>query len=325
MFPCHLEGFCGVDELRPIALTSVLLKLQKSYVVSWLKEDIHGKITEAQYGGRSGSSAVLSLIYLLHKWHVSLDIPGSVIRIMFLDFRKAYDLIDHSIVLENCCKIGIRPSLVTWLASYLSGRTQVTKYGSEISDKRIVHGGVPQGSKIGPVVFTVHFINDLPLVLKQPEITYSDDMTKCDNDDDDVTIFMDDTTVSEIIDIKNHIAGEAIGNAEKNIRKFTNHQKMELNLKKCIEMLIDLRRNKTAIPLTNTENNTIERVTSYKLLGLWIDNNMKWNSNTEKIVKKAAKRLFLLKVLKSYGASTSDMKNFYIAVIRPTLEYGVPV
>ena len=60
-------------------------------------------------------------------------------------------------------------------------------------------------------------------------------MTKCDDDDDDATIFMDDTTVSEIIGIKNHIAGEAIGNAEKNITevmKFTNHQKMELNLKK---------------------------------------------------------------------------------------------
>ena len=245
---------------------------------------------------------------------------------MFLDFRKTYDLIDHNIMLENCSKIGIRPALVTWLASYLSGRTQVTKYGSEISDKRMVHGGVPQGSKIGQVVFIVH-INDLPLVLKQPEITYSDDMRKCDNDDDDVTIFMDDTAVSEIIDIKNHIAGEAIGNAEKNIRevmKFTNHQKMELNLKKCKEMLIE-RRNKTSIPLTNIENNTIGRVTSYKLLGLWIDDNMKWNTNTEKIVKKAAKRLFLLKVLKSYGASTSDMKNFYIAVIRATLEYGAEV
>ena len=50
---------------------------------------------------------------------------------------------------------------------------------------------------------------------------------------------------------------------------------MELNLKKCKEMLIDLGRTKTAIPLTNIENNTIKRVTSYKLLGLWIDDNMK--------------------------------------------------
>ena len=52
---------------------------------------------------------------------------------------------------------------------------------------------------------------------------------------------------------------------------------------------------------------------------------MKWNTNTTKIVKKAAKRLFLLKVLKSYVASTGDMKNFYIAVIKPTLEYGAQV
>ena len=62
VIPCS-----GVDELRPIALTSVLSKLQESYVVSWLKEDIHEKITEAQYGGRSGSSAILALINLVHK------------------------------------------------------------------------------------------------------------------------------------------------------------------------------------------------------------------------------------------------------------------
>ena len=74
---------------------------------------------------------------------------------MFLDFRKAFDFIDDNIMLANFCKIGIRPALVTWLASFLSGRTQITKYGSEVSDKHIVHGGVPQGSKIGPVAFIV--------------------------------------------------------------------------------------------------------------------------------------------------------------------------
>ena len=56
---------------------------------------------------------------------------------------------------------------------------------------------------------------------------------------------------------------------------------MELNLKKCKEMLIDLRRSKTAIPLTNIDSNTIEWVTSYKLLGLWIYDNLKWNTNTK--------------------------------------------
>jgi hypothetical protein len=100
---------------------------------------------------------------------------------------------------------------------------------------------------------------------------------------------------------------------------------MELNLKKCKEMLIDLRRNKMAIYHYTIENNIIEMVSSYRLLGLWMDDNMKRNTNTEKIIKKAAKRLFLLKVLKSYGASLGDMKEFYITVIRPTLEYGAQV
>ena len=315
----------SVDELRPIALTSAISKLQESFIVNWLNEDINGKIMDAQYGGQSGSSAVLALIYLVHKWHMVLDTPGFVIRILFLDFRKAYDLIDHNILLENCCKIGIRPALVTWLASYLSGRTQITKFGNEVSDRVAVNGGVPQGSRLGPVAFIVH-INGLPSALAKRERTFDNEVSE--GDDDDVTIFMDDTTISEIIDVKNHIPGNVIGNAERNmseVMKFTKQQKMELNLKKCKEMLIDLRRNKTAIPLTEIENKITERVNSYKVLGLWIDDNLKWDTNTEKIIKKAAKRLFLLKIIKSYGASTDDMKRFYVAVIRPTLEYGAQV
>ena len=335
-FPTTWKEFCvipipkcvsctSVEQLRPIALTSVISKLQESYVVKWINEDVEGKISKAQYGGQPGSSAVLALIYLVHKWQKALDVPGFVIRLMFLDFRKAYDLIDHNILLENCSKIGIRPALISWLASYLSGRSQVTKFGNELSERDIIHGGVPQGSKIGPVAFIVH-LNGLPSLLKQSEVS-GEDFDGNDNDDD-VSIFMDDTTISEIINIKDHKSGNVIGNATRNmseVAKFTKEQKMKLNLEKCKEMLIDLRRNKTVIPPVNIDNHSIERVRTYKLLGLWIDDDMKWKTNTEKIVKKAAKRLFFLKVLKSYGASSNELKKFYITVIRPVLEYGAQV
>jgi hypothetical protein len=167
----------------------------------------------------------------------------------------------------------------------------------------------------------------LPSALAKRERTFDNEVSEGD-DDDDVTIFMDDTTISEIIDVKNHIPGNVIGNAERNmteVKKFRKQQKIKLKLKKCKEMLIDLRRNKTAIPVTEIENNIIERVNSYKLLGPRIVDNLKWNTNTKKIFKKAAKRLLLLKIIKSYGASTDDMKIFYVAVIRPTLEYGAQV
>ena len=73
------------------------------------------------------------------------------------------------------------------------------------------------------------------------------------------------------------------------------------------------------------KDTTIERVTSFKLLGLWVDDNLKWNMNTNHVIKKAAKRLYLLKVLKSYGAPEKDLMAFYTSVIRSVLEYGAQV
>ena len=91
-------------------------------------------------------------------------------------------------------------------------------------------------------------------------------------------------------------------------------------------MLIDFRRQKkTAIPHIKVEHTTIERVTSFKLLGLWVDDNLKWNTNTNHIIKKAVKRLYLLKVLKIYGAPEKDLMAFYTSVIRSVLEYGAQV
>ena len=69
----------------------------------------------------------------------------------------------------------------------------------------------------------------------------------------------------------------------------------------------------------------MEKVSTFKLLGAWIDDNLKWETDTDRIIKKTVKRLFLLKTLKKYGASETDMKRFYASVIRPVLEYGAQV
>ena len=84
--------------------------------------------------------------------------------------------------------------------------------------------------------------------------------------------------------------------------QFAKDESMELNGKKCKEMLIYFRKKKTEIPLINIGDDKISSVKSYKLLGIWIDDDMRWKTNTEYIVKKGAKRLYLLKILKSYGA-----------------------
>ena len=103
------------------------------------------------------------------------------------------------------------------------------------------------------------------------------------------------------------------------MKVYAENKRMQLNLKKCKKMILDFRRQKTAIPYLKVEETTLERVTCFKILGLWIDDNLKWNTNTEHIIKKHAKRLYLLKVLKSYGAPEKDSKAFYTSVLTYTV------
>ena len=85
------------------------------------------------------------------------------------------------------------------------------------------------------------------------------------------------------------------------------------------KMVFHFRRNKTVISPTEIWNNVFEIVNSYKLLGLWINDDFIWNTKMDYIFKKAAKRLYFLKVLKSYHAPKKDLKAFYTSVVRSTL------
>ena len=171
--------------------------------------------------------------------------PGKVIRIVFLDFRKAFDLVDHNKLLETFTGIGVRPALVGWFASYLHGRSQFTSFQGEPSDLRKIRGGVPQGSKLGPIAFILK-INHLPQVAipnEQEQICEA-------SDDQDIAMFVDDSTLSEVITITQHSSGSPIGNIQRsvnNVVQLAKDESMELNGKKCKEMLIDFRKKKTEI------------------------------------------------------------------------------
>jgi hypothetical protein len=134
-----------------------------------------------------------------------METPCRVIRIIFLDFRKAYDLVDQNKLLENFEKIGVRSALISWVGSYLKDMSQVTKFRNEFSQEARVKGVVPQGSKIGPIAFIIH-INDLPLII-----------TPVNPEDEDISLFMDDTTLSEVIDITQHVSNCPIGNSQQNV------------------------------------------------------------------------------------------------------------
>jgi len=119
-----------------------------------------------------------------------MDEMQGVIRIVFLDFRKAFDLIEHNKLLENVKKMVVTSALIRWFASYLNERFYFTQFGTDASDFQNATGGVPQGSKLGPIAFVVK-INMLPCVIEQV-------VTQGVNDDvvvdEDTILSMDDTT-----------------------------------------------------------------------------------------------------------------------------------
>ena len=93
-----------------------------------------------------------SLVSYIIKWFSTMEEHEKVVRITFQDFRKAFDLIDHNRLLQNCDKIGIRPAVMDWLASYLQRRSQVTKFENVLSDSVQVKGGVcPEAAKLVPL------------------------------------------------------------------------------------------------------------------------------------------------------------------------------
>ena len=112
-------------------------------------------------------------------------------------------------------------------------------------------------------------INDLPSATNWDP---KDEQNLSNGCDGETVLFMDDTTLSEVCDVSNRISGTCLGNSQTNVERvvcFAPQERMELHAKKCKEMIIDFRKNKTIIPETIIENQPRPRVKSCKLLGIW--------------------------------------------------------
>ena len=137
--------------------------------------------------------------------------------------------------------------------------------------------------------------------------------------------FVDDLTTALEILLRNGIS--LLNVAVKDIHKFSIKHNMKLNPKKCKEMLINFMQNDnfTTRPIV-LGNNTVECVTTYKLLGIIISNDLKWNEHINYISKKASKRLYSLRILKKVDVGRERILKVYVTTIIPIyLEYGVQV
>ena len=274
----------------------------------WIISDVGHAIDPQQFGCLKGSSTTFCLLDMLHNWLQQLDSPGQFLRVSFLDFSKAFDRIDHTIVIHKLTQIGVRYQLIPWICSFLSGRTQSVKVGGSTSDWAPIVAGVPQGTKLGPILFLI-MINDLarncPLKSRH-------------------WMYVDDITISESVA---RDATPAIQDDLDTISRWASTNNMRLNPKKCKELAISFLRSSPAglsSPL-HVNNVPLERVKEFKVLGLTVQNDLRWNTHIDNITKKASKRLHIIRVLRNAGVPPQDLVKIYIALIRSILEYCCPV
>ncbi len=274
--PIHKDGDIeDPGNYRPISILPVLSKTIEFFVNSELTQylDDKGLISQHQYGFRKDHSTTYLMLDLFDKIYLAKSKQKHPV-IIFLDIKKAFDTVNHNILLHKLEHYGIRGIALKWFESFLTGRKQQTKVGCRFSNFIEITSGVPQGSILGPILFSI-FINDLPFACTEstPYLFA-----------DDGALYFDNVMRGSYANIKQEV---------KSIFKWLQANKLSLNNDKTKLLIFDSKPNLDAILVEVKENLTlvIREFKSKKYLGLVVDNRLNFNEHIDYIKKKISKRI----------------------------------
>lgn len=203
-------------------ISKILEKMFKDRLNNYIHK--HHLLHESQYGFRENRSTALAMIDLVEEISNNIEKQKYSLAI-FIDLKKAFDTIDHNILIKKLGKKGIRGCPLQWLKSYLSNRHQFVQIGENKSTLRLITCGVPQGSVLGPILFLL-YINDLCVISSKLKLV----------------LFADDTTILSAGTNLQQLLAEVSLEMTK-IKEWFDCNKLSLNLKKTKFMVIGNKKN----------------------------------------------------------------------------------
>ena len=312
--PIYKEGPSNLQEnYRPISVIPTIMKIFERAV----HDQLYQYLTRLkllilnQHGFRKLHSTNTTLIEVCDHLLSNLQ-RGAATGVLFLDLKKAFDTVNHELMLSKLNHYGIKGQENKWFQSYLSDRSQAVKINSSTSPFLPITCGVPQGSILGPLLFLV-YINDLPKVL-----TFSN-----------VTMYADDTAIYYSAKDSKMIKQCMQHDLNKldtwfPVKKPSN--RLSLNVKKTKLMIFCSpisQCNYNDVTL-NVGNQEIDRVNTFKYLGIWLDKHLNFNEHISKLSKKLSQKISMLRRTRPYISKNAAIM-LYKALILPHINYCASV
>lgn len=300
--PVHKKGTkTQITNYRPISKLCIIAKIFERLVYNQVYSALKYSLSTFQHGFLKGRSTVSNLILLNDFITEAMDNRHQV-DVVYTDYSKAFDRIDHSILLHKLNWSGIRGDLLRWFSSYIDNRSQAVALNNYISSWVSVPSGVPQGSLIGPLLF-IFYINDIDMCLLSSKLLcFADDMK----------IFKTITCRQDMIALQADLS---------RLEDYCRVNRLDLNPSKCTA--ITFTRNHLAIPTNYTlQGQNLPISASIHDLGVRHDSKLLFDTHINDIVNKASKSLgFIMRLSKSF-TKAKTIKILYCTYVRSHLEYA---